>query len=224
MPINIRDSNGGFGIDSNQPTSETASAPSTAERSTPSTTPSNFAATAATLITALQHGQLTNGQFSTFVSFLSDAGVSQTTIDIMNETYESGFGMGGSVGGFVQSVMDLIASNPFHISTNLVDVTPNPTEAVYEDASGSTIVKISYSAAERKALSDRFGGGGTNPRAIIMKALKSLFEDLSSITAIEIDYIFKKSPSQPFEKDDLSSFDEDEAEQHVTISTTMEKG
>jgi len=97
-------------------------------------------------------------------------------------------------------------------------------EAEYEDASDSTLIVISYSAAERKALSDRFGGGGTHPRAIIMKALKSLFEDLSSITAIEIDYIFKKSPSQPFEKDDLSSFDEDEAEQHVTISTTMEKG
>lgn len=94
----------------------------------------------------------------------------------------------------------------------------------YEDASASTIVKISYSAAEREALLDRFGGGGTHPRVIVVKALKSLFEDLSSITAIEIDYIFKKSPSQPFEKDDLSSFDEDEAEQHVTISTTMEKG
>ena len=98
----------------------------------------------------------------------------------------------------------------------------DPTVTNAESEAGSLSQYYVYDSAEELALQEKYGGS-EDPESFITDLITSLSVNVAT-AAVNAEYTFKKIKYDDLDYDNLSSFEEDEAEQSVSVATTFVSG
>jgi len=79
-------------------------------------------------------------------------------------------------------------------------------------------ISVSYESEEESRLQERFGSV-YSISDLITSAIDEIIAE-SAATQMNIEYSYRKIKNLPFKKENLSSFEEEEAKQATTVSTT----
>tara|TARA_Y100000310_G_scaffold319204_1_gene374194 strand:- start:252 stop:779 length:528 start_codon:yes stop_codon:yes gene_type:complete len=133
----------------------------------------------------------------------------------------SGSFSSGEIGAGFESVVEELFGNTIFTHYTYSEEVDEPT--VTWTSSTTETAAYTYDSAEELALQEKWGGSADDAGETIEDYI-SMVAAAVTTTAVNAEYTFKKVKYDDLDYDNLSSFEEDEAEQSVSVATTFVSG